>query len=125
MMTGVRVAMGPEGCQPVYVSQIYRYCHHGKSKKVVSTDMGRRAIAKWIEDQSAEVLLADGFEGAFIGMCERFGMEPVAAYDRGKCLNILIQRDQMTYEEAEEFFDFNVIGAWAGDLTPVFVTLKT
>ena len=72
---------------------------------------------------TGETLLADGFEEAFIGMCERFGMQPVAAYDRDKCIDILIQRDQMTYDGAEEFFDFNVIGAWAGDLTPVFVTL--
>tara|TARA_Y100000310_G_scaffold201530_1_gene201631 strand:+ start:878 stop:1162 length:285 start_codon:yes stop_codon:yes gene_type:complete len=93
--------------------------------------MGRKAIAEWIEDQSAEVLLADGFEGAFIGICERFGMQPVAAYDRDKCIEIIIERsgpneltDEEAYMEAVEFFDFNVIGAWVGDLTPVFVTRK-
>jgi hypothetical protein len=87
--------------------------------------MERAAIAEWIQEQAGEeALLADGFEEAFIGMGERFGMEPVAAYDRDKCIDILIQRDQMTYEEAGEFFEFNVIGAWVGDLTPVFVTLK-
>ena len=87
--------------------------------------MGRNAIAEWLEEQAGEeALLGDGFEGAFIGMCERFGMQPVAAYDRDKCIDILIQRDRMTYEEAVEFFDFNVIGAWVGDLTPVFVTRK-
>ena len=92
---------------------------------MISTNMGRKAIAEWLEAQAGEeALLADGFEGAFIGMCERFGMQPVAAYDRDKCIDILIQRDRMTYEEAVEFFDFNVIGAWVGDLTPVFVTRK-
>ena len=27
----------------------------------------------------------------------------------------------MTYEEAEEFMEYNVVGAWVGDKTPVFV----
>lgn len=31
--------------------------------------------------------------------------------------------DGMTQEEAEEFFEYNQIGAWMGDRTPVFVTL--
>jgi hypothetical protein len=27
----------------------------------------------------------------------------------------------MTYEDAQEFFDFNVAGLWAGDGTPIFL----
>ena len=29
----------------------------------------------------------------------------------------------MTYGEAVEFFDFNVIGSWMGEETPEFITL--
>jgi len=39
-----------------------------------------------------------------------------------KCLKILHDRDGMTWEEALEFFDFNVTGAYMGALTPVFFT---
>ena len=86
--------------------------------------MDRDEIVKWINHYAVDdVLLADGFDGAFIGVCSRFGMEPVAAYDRDKCLEVLVQRDGMSYEEAVEYFDFNVIGAWVGDQTPVFLTL--
>jgi len=86
--------------------------------------MDRDEIVKWINHYAVDdVLLADGFEEAFIGMCTRFGMEPVAAYDRDKCLEVLVQRAGMSYEEAVEYFDFNVIGAWVGDQTPVFLTL--
>ena len=28
----------------------------------------------------------------------------------------------MTYEEAVEYFEFNVIGAWVGEQTPMFLT---
>ena len=67
------------------------------------------------------MLLAGGFEEAFIGEALRYGFnEPVAAYDYEKCLEILTQ-DGMTHEEAVEYFEYNTLGAWAGEQTPVFV----
>lgn len=65
-------------------------------------------------------LLADGFDGALVGMGYRFTYA-VAVYDRVKCLNILVSRDGMTEEEAEEYFSFNVEGAFMGEHTPVFL----
>lgn len=70
-----------------------------------------------------DALMADGFEGALIGWAERFNTGPVALYDRDKCLQILMERDGMSYDEAEEFFQFNVTGAWVGDGTPIFARL--
>ena len=68
-----------------------------------------------------ELLLADGFGAAFIGVSHRFGFDhPVATYDIDKCIEILIQ-DGMDREEAEEYFEFNTLGAWVGEMTPVFV----
>lgn len=67
-----------------------------------------------------EALLADGFEDAFVGICHRFGQDPLATYDYGKCIDIL-QKQGCSYEEAVEYFEFNVIGAWMGEGTPVFV----
>ena len=46
---------------------------------------------------------------------------PVAVYDKEKCLEILTERDGMSWEEAVEYFDFNVAGAWVGESTPVFL----
>jgi hypothetical protein len=43
----------------------------------------------------------------------------VAAYDYDACIKAL-ERD-MSYEEAVEYFDFNTIGAWVGESTPVFI----
>ena len=80
-------------------------------------------IKEWVSEWNAEALLADGFESAVVGMCERFGALPVVAYDKGKCIEILVERDGMDYEEAVEYFDFNVIGSWVGDGTPVFLTM--
>lgn len=72
-------------------------------------------------EENPDALLADGFEEAFLGICRRFGQPPLAAYDRAKCIKILMDRDGMTEDAAEEFFEFNVIGAWLGEGTPVFI----
>ncbi len=31
----------------------------------------------------------------------------------------------MSYEEAEEYIDFNIVGAWIGDTTPIIVNNKS
>ena len=79
-------------------------------------------LTELVASHNEEAVLADGFDEAFIGMVERCGLPaPVVLYDRGKCIQILIDRDGMTYEDAEEFFDFNVTGAWVGEYTPMFL----
>lgn len=80
--------------------------------------MLREEIAKI----NPEALLLDGFDEAIIGMAERINLGPVVAYDVEKILEIMIERDGMSYEESIEFFDFNIKGAWMGDFTPIYIT---
>lgn len=80
--------------------------------------MTREEISEWNED----ALLCDGFDDAIIGMAERINLGPLVAYDTSKILEILVKRDGMTYEEAHEFFTFNIIGSWMGEYTPIFIT---
>lgn len=77
----------------------------------------REALAEIDE----EMLMADGFDEALIGYAQRCGQPALAVYDRNKCIDIMVERDGMSYEEAEEFFEFNVVGAWVGDRTPLFL----
>ena len=81
-------------------------------------------VQDWIIEYNEEALLADGFEEAFLGVSEVFGRPPLATYNRDKCIDILVKRDGMPYEEAVEYFDFNVTGAWVGDGTPIYLTLR-
>ena len=74
-----------------------------------------------IDEINEEVLLADGFESAFVGIARQFN-KCIAVYDYEKCIKILIERDGMTTDEAEEYFEFNVIGSYVGELTPCFLT---
>ena len=74
-----------------------------------------------IADINPEALLCDGFDEAIIGMAERINLGPVVAYDVDKMLDIMVERDGMTYEEAIEYFDYNILGAWMGENTPVYI----
>jgi len=68
-----------------------------------------------------ECLLADGFESALIGITE--GPNPVAVYDINRMIESLIRKDDMTPEDAREFIEFNVVGAYVGEKTPMYIDL--
>ncbi len=70
-------------------------------------------------------MLADGLEGAFVGFTIRFGFgQPIACCDYDAVIAQYV-RDGMTEEEAVEFFDYNVIGAWVGEGTPCYLRRMT
>jgi len=68
-----------------------------------------------------ECLLADGFDSALIGITS--GINPVAVYDINQMLTILVKRDKMNIEDALEHLDFNVIGGYVGEKTPIYMDL--
>jgi len=71
------------------------------------------------EDENIQ--LADGFENAFLGISRQFYNKPIAVYDREKCIEILME--DMSEEEAEEYFEFNVQGSYVGETTPAFIQM--
>ena len=72
-----------------------------------------------------KTLKADGFDDAVIGLGRRCGQLDLVVYDADKILEILMQRDGMSLEDAREFYEFNIVGAWMGKGTPVFVEPMT
>ena len=93
-----------------------------------------------IELVDSEAIFYDGFDDAIIGVADRFGMPTVVAYDKAKVIDCLMKTFDVTldedeiaegitienkkYEMAIEWFDYNTIGAWLGDYTPVFITIN-
>ena len=67
------------------------------------------------------MLLADGLEDAFIGVGRRCGQKDVAVYAIPRAINVLVTRDGMSVEEADEYLEFNSIGAWVGEETPIWM----
>jgi len=81
--------------------------------------MNRREICDWLEETypDEEFLLADGLEEAFVGVDDA---TKKTMYDSRICLDIYV-KDGMSYEEALEYFEFNVVGAYLGEKTPIFL----
>ena len=73
------------------------------------------------EEDEEDFLFADGFDEAILGIGRRATQPEGVAYDYEKCVQILVERDEMTEEDAREFMEFNVVGAFVGERTPVFV----
>jgi len=74
-------------------------------------------------DEWDGLLLADGFEDALLGIGGAFN-QLAAVYDYDKCVDILIKRDGMSMEDAEEWMSFNVCGAYVGEHTPIFLRIS-
>ena len=73
-----------------------------------------------IWDQDLLFMSEPEYDQAIIGVMERAGGSPVIAYDTQKILDILER--SMSVEEAQEFFEYNILGAYVGDKTPVYIT---
>ena len=71
-----------------------------------------------IADLNPEALFADGFDGALIGY-DSDGF--CAVYDYDKCMGILTKKNEMDDQEAHEYMEFNVVSAYVGDFTPMFI----
>lgn len=63
----------------------------------------------------------DGYDDCVMGVCHRYGQPDILVYDLKKVIKRL-QKQGMSEEEALEWYDYNMIGAWVGDETPAFVT---
>jgi hypothetical protein len=68
---------------------------------------------------SPDAMLADGFEEALVGIVRQY-TRTLALYDYEKCVGVLMLRDGLTHEAAVDYMEYNVVNAWAGDLTPAF-----
>jgi hypothetical protein len=88
-----------------------------------------------INEVYPDLLSLDGFDDAIIGIAERINLGPVIAYDKEKIIEILMKDMEVSIDELEEgesiderkyfmaieYFDFNIIGSWVGELTPIFI----
>lgn len=68
--------------------------------------------------QGEDLLFADGYDEAIIGI-DNSGR---IVYDASKVIDCLVEQG-MDEDEAIEFYDFNVSGAYVGENTPIFVTV--
>ena len=78
-----------------------------------------------IDEYAEGAVLLDGLESAIVGVVEDFGSPGrKMLYSKQGILNILQERDLMTMGEAEEFYDYNILGLYAGEQNAVFLDLE-
>lgn len=81
--------------------------------------MNNDPLIAQISKLDKNILLADGFNEAVIGVTYRED-ELVALYSTDKIIQILRTEQDMTYEDAAEYFSYNIEGSYVGKKTPVY-----
>jgi hypothetical protein len=84
--------------------------------------MPKKPVTKVTREDVAAInegaLFADGYDDCILGVVRRFGSEPLALYDYEGIIKKLMV--DMSREDAEEFFEVNIVGAYVGENTPAF-----
>ena len=93
-----------------------------KDKKLYEQLMARRKkrqeeLKEAIKNANEMAMLVDGHDDALAG----YDTQGRAIYFVDAIIGRLMQRDGMTHEEAIEFFDFNIAGAYVGEYTPIYM----
>ncbi len=71
--------------------------------------------------EQKQIMLVMGLDRAFIGLTREWSGHVRAVYDYDKAVKHFMRRDKMTEEEATEHMEFNVVGAYVGEATPLWV----
>jgi len=74
-----------------------------------------------IDEYAEGAILLTDLEDCIIGVVEEFGTGRRVLYDKNKIIKKLQERDSMTEQDAEEFYDYNILGLYAGEQNPVFL----
>ena len=67
-----------------------------------------------------ELLFADGYDDAIIGVAIGFDSQRVV-YDVQKMIEVCMNDSDTPYDEAAEWLEFNTFGAYMGENTPIYV----
>jgi hypothetical protein len=86
-----------------------------------TTTTTRAELQEALEELGETTLLMDGFDEAFIGWSRRINEPLLAVYSYDGLIKVCTERDGMDFEEAVEYVDYNVVGAWVGEQTPIIV----
>ena len=91
-----------------------------KKIKLTADEKVRNFFLNFHPDEADHILIPTGLEEAFIGTTSRDG-KTVAVFSSAHCITALMKNLNCGWDEAQEFFDFNVVGAYVGPYTPIFV----
>jgi len=76
---------------------------------------------EYIEETAPEAMKADGYDDCIVGIGHRCGSTSILIYDIDLVVKKLMKVDDMSEEDAVEFFEFNIAGSYVGEGTPLFM----
>lgn len=79
---------------------------------------------KELDNDKDLLLKADGFDHCIMGLGRQANQFSIV-YDEDKVIETLMDRDGMSMDDAREYFEFNIAGAYVGGGTPTFVRYMT
>ena len=79
-----------------------------------------RKLQQLIECIADDALKMDGYDDCIVGVVERLRQPNHLIYDVDKVLKKLMKQG-MTSHEAQEWYEFNMVGAYVGETTPSFL----
>lgn len=77
----------------------------------------RLELLESISEFNPEAKLADGFDDSILG----YDTKGRVIYSVNSILDTLVNRDGMDYDEAQEYFGFNIECAYVGEYTPIYM----
>jgi hypothetical protein len=77
----------------------------------------RETLINDIKEFNPEAMFADGFDDSILG----YDTKGRVVYSVDSILETLTERDGMSVDEAREYFDFNIDGAYVGEYTPIYI----
>ena len=78
-------------------------------------------LRELLEDINTDAMFADGLDAAIVGLGAQHPMAPVVVYDYDKCVDIFMRDNDWSFEEAEEWMEYNVLCSYVGPGTPIFM----
>ena len=82
--------------------------------------MNQNEMREWLAERVEDAVTWDGCDAAIIGVVERCSQPPLVCYDYELLVQCFVEQG-MSGEDAVEWVDFNLAGAWVGDGTPMIL----
>ena len=82
--------------------------------------MNTKETQQVMKSNQDQTMMANGFEEAIIGL-DTSGEVFRVVYDIDAIISILMERDEMTEEDAIDHFSYNIQGSYVGGGTPLYV----
>lgn len=82
--------------------------------------MIRGDVLEALNEENPDAIFFDGLDDCILGIGAAQYQPPVVVYSTQKIIDNLMGQG-MSEEEAEEYFSFNIMGAYLGEHTPIIL----